>query len=826
MMKRGHFSLSRTGAAIGIAIIFILLGFLQARQFEQASELRQRVDNSFETRAQIRAMLSLHQDVETGQRGFVLTGDKSFLEPYHSANPRLHPELARLKERLKGRPDLAGDMDRLTALTDQKIAFASRVIALRHQDRTDAAVRLIASGSGKALMDEIRTIVARMDRIERGQLRAATAEADASRQQIQVVTFALEAILLLMLLPAAWAVNRSLARVRSSAEELRNLSVRQQGMFDAVTDGMITHDPKGFIESLNPAACRMYGYLEEEIVGQNVTTLFHNPPEQRALEAFLAKLARNPDRHAASIQEFAGRRSDGEIFAVDVATNPVPLADGMHFIAIVRDVTERKRVETMKTEFVSTVSHELRTPLTSIAGSLGLLAGGAAGALPPRAAALIKIAHSNSERLVRLINDILDIEKIESGKMNFDIKPVPLVPLAEQVIQANTAYAEEYGVTLLLEGDDREAAALADPDRLVQVLTNLVSNASKFSPRGEEVLISIVPGKDSHRITVTDKGSGIPEEFKTRIFSKFAQADASDTREKGGTGLGLSIVKQIVTGLGGMISFDSEKGKGTAFHVDLPAASPALAAPARPRILICQEGGSAEEIGKSLQTAGFDSDIAESSQEVRRRVDEYSYAAVLLDLALPGEEAIDLIAHIRSDPRYTSTPVLIAASDGSAGDISQALAVVDWIHKPVSIEKLVQGLESTAANGGRPRILHIEDDPDVLRVVASAFEGHADVDPVTDLDFARLALKQTHYDLVILDLALPGGSGLELLTDMHRSDGTPIPVVIFSAQDDDPVLARRVEAMLTKSRASLNDLVATVETLLSNPRRQPSEEKA
>ena len=234
------------------------------------------------------------------------------------------------------------------------------------------------------------------------------------------------------------------------------------------------------------------------------------------------------------------------------------------------EINSRRRNERLKDDFVSTVSHELRTPLTSIAGSLGLLAGGAAGQMPAPMLRLLKIAHKNSERLVRLINDILDIEKMESGNIVFDLKRVELRALVEQSIEANRGFSENYGVRLLLGPASPVALVRADPDRLMQVITNLLSNAIKFSPRDGEVLVAIAPRDNQFRITVRDHGAGIPMEFRPHIFEKFAQADASDARQKGGTGLGLNIVKQIVTLLGGAVSFECPAYGGTSFHVDLP----------------------------------------------------------------------------------------------------------------------------------------------------------------------------------------------------------------------------------------------------------------
>jgi signal transduction histidine kinase len=239
-------------------------------------------------------------------------------------------------------------------------------------------------------------------------------------------------------------------------------------------------------------------------------------------------------------------------------------------LTIVRDITERKKIERMKNEFVSVVSHELRTPLTSIRGALGLVANGVAGTISPSAQAMITIAHNNSQRLVRLVNDILDIEKIEAGRMLFDLQPTALLPLIQQAIADNGAYGAQLGVSFILEAAESNIYVNADRDRLLQVLTNLISNATKFSLPNSSVTISVRRLAGQAQIAVADCGLGIPEEFHSRIFQKFAQADSSDTRHKGGTGLGLSITKAIVERCNGQIWFTSQVGQGTTFYVDLP----------------------------------------------------------------------------------------------------------------------------------------------------------------------------------------------------------------------------------------------------------------
>jgi signal transduction histidine kinase len=239
-------------------------------------------------------------------------------------------------------------------------------------------------------------------------------------------------------------------------------------------------------------------------------------------------------------------------------------------------LAERGRVERLKNEFVATVSHELRTPLTSIAGALELLDGGVFGGLSPKAQQMVHIAYGNSRRLVRLVNDILDIEKIESGCMEFAVAPQPLAPLIERAIADMAGFAQAAQVQLAVSSVV-DAHAAVDADRLIQVLTNLLSNAVKFSPPGATVEVGLARRGGRLRLSVSDRGAGIPEAFRARIFGKFAQADGTDNRRVAGSGLGLAIVRHIVSALGGEVDFETECGRGTVFHVDLDERAAAAA---------------------------------------------------------------------------------------------------------------------------------------------------------------------------------------------------------------------------------------------------------
>jgi PAS domain S-box-containing protein len=351
---------------------------------------------------------------------------------------------------------------------------------------------------------------------------------------------------------------------KSFAEEKFRLAV------ESCPSGMVMSDGTGKIVLVNAEAERLFGYERDELIGRPMEMLV---PERLRSGYFArrAALARRPEPHRfGESANLFGRRSDGGEFPVEVRLNPIRSREGLLVLAVIVDISEQKRIERLKDEFVSTVSHELRTPLTSIAGSLGLLTGGTGGELPEAALRLISIAQSNSQRLVRLINDILDIEKIESGQMAFNFERLSARSLAEQAIEDNRGYADGFHVRLRLEADAIAGEVYADPDRLAQVITNLLANAIKFSPENGEVTVSIHERDGAVRVGVRDHGSGIPKEFRARIFEKFAQADNAERRQKGGTGLGLSIVRQIVARLGGKVDFDDALGGGTIFWVDLP----------------------------------------------------------------------------------------------------------------------------------------------------------------------------------------------------------------------------------------------------------------
>jgi PAS domain S-box-containing protein len=350
-----------------------------------------------------------------------------------------------------------------------------------------------------------------------------------------------------------------------------------EGMFrlaiEACPGGMLMVDDVGKIVMVNSEIEHQFGYLRKDLIGQPVELLVPMRVRDKHLR-YRESFRSHPETRPMGVgRDLFGRRKDGSEFPVEVGLNPIHTGEHVLVLAVIIDISERKRLERLKEEFVATVSHELRTPLTSIAGSLGLLAGQMPAAMSESQKKLVKIAQANCERLVRLINDILDMEKIESGRVAFEFSRINLRLAAEQAIEANRGFAEGFGVNVRLHDASVDAEVNADPDRLSQLITNLLSNAIKFSPRDAEVLVAVARAQigNAFRVSVRDHGSGVPEGFKPHIFEKFAQAEGPESRIKGGTGLGLCIAQQIVERLGGQIGFEDALGGGTTFYVDLPA---------------------------------------------------------------------------------------------------------------------------------------------------------------------------------------------------------------------------------------------------------------
>lgn len=606
-------------------------------------------------------------------------------------------------------------------------------------------------------------------------------------------------------------------------QEVRASEIHLRAILDHVVDGILTVSKTGLVMSFNSAAERIFGFSASEVVGRSLALLM---PEAlriasggRADPGQSAFRSLGPSDSASSLQRYEvteeteGRRRDGELFPVELAISEVRLGPRLLFIAVVRDITERKKIETMKNEFVSTVSHELRTPLTSIRGSLGLVANGAAGEVPERARGMVDIALKNSERLVRLINDILDIEKIESGRMEFSLLPQDVMPVVEQALEDYAAYADRFGVRFRLVRRSTNARAIIDADKIHQVLANLLSNAAKFSPSGDEVAISVDLAGSNINIQVKDNGPGVPENLRDRIFEKFAQADSSSTRQQQeGTGLGLSIAKAIVERHQGWIGFESEHGQGSTFYFCLPWAD-ATELGQGPSVLICQR---ARCFDAGLTTAvadGFGAriDIVRGHGEAKRLLAERNYRVLLWEIDAAGIESRAFLRSLREHERTAQLAVLSTSTGPRPPEWLAELepGALTWLPSPPYEEAVFEFLEQHLGVERR-RVLYVENDHDLVRVIREVLGPGVQVQQAGTLQEARAAISQTRFDLVLLDLALPDGRGEELIQELDAASGPRL--IVFSAYE--PRLSVANMRVLVKSKTSNEQLLEAIRTSL------------
>lgn len=360
-------------------------------------------------------------------------------------------------------------------------------------------------------------------------------------------------------------------RVAERTASLKEGAARTQAIIENAVEGIVSIDERGSIESFNPMAEKLFGYQAVEVIGHNINMLMPEPYRSQHDGYIRQYLHGGPAHIIGSVREVVGLRKDGSRFDFELSISEVKLRDRRIFTGFVRDISERKANEKLKEELIANVSHELRTPLTAIRGAIGLLANGAAGELPDQAREMIQITQHNSERLHTLIDDILDIQKLEAGGVALHPQLIALLPLIERNIEENRPYAAQHTAQIVLQSTLPPTTTLVtDPVRLNQVLTNLMSNAAKFSPQDSGITVSLDARDDSVRISVADQGPGVPEDFRPLLFGKFSQADGSATRKRGGTGLGLHISRSLIELMGGRIGYEPGENGGAVFFIELP----------------------------------------------------------------------------------------------------------------------------------------------------------------------------------------------------------------------------------------------------------------
>lgn len=365
---------------------------------------------------------------------------------------------------------------------------------------------------------------------------------------------------------ALFCVAHDITERKRAEEMLRASEERTRQIIESMPVGLLIIDDKGRIEMTNPATLEMFGYERTELLRKHIRMLFHEPKEDTTDE-FMNKLFADS---IGKITERDGWRKKGDSFTMELSLKEYLAKEGRRFLAIMLDVTERHELERLKQEFLAMVSHDLRSPLTSIQAFLMMLNEGIYGDLTKKGQDKAQSADRSATRLLALVNDLLDLDKLESGRFQMEFSNIPISSVIDRSLDALRAIAEKQGI--VFETPKTTAEVYADGDRLVQVLVNLLGNAVKYSPPGESVVISVAQSDGLVEVRVTDKGRGIPPQLRDAIFEKFKQVDAKDHKQKGGSGLGLAIAKALIEQQAGSIGVDSEEGIGSSFWFKVPVA--------------------------------------------------------------------------------------------------------------------------------------------------------------------------------------------------------------------------------------------------------------
>jgi CheY-like chemotaxis protein/CHASE3 domain sensor protein len=960
---------ARTQAGFILAVLAVFaIALLSYRTFQQRAESARLVSHTLDVTARLETLLSTFQDAETGQRGFLLTGDERYLEPYDLARAALDDEITHLRAAIADRPAQVERFDAVERFGRAKMAELQRTIDVRRAGGLQAALAEVRTDRGRQAMDNVRSGIAGMKDAERKLLDLRTEEtAAASTLVVQVIAGG--SVLLLILigaaavfssrdffeqrvqgwlrmgqsemaaamqgiegtadlgdriarflgsyldaqvgaiyfgpssgglervggyaLPAGAGSRQAVGITRQAFEQNQTIEVRDvPADFFPVSSGLgksparhlvvapITADgaPNGAIELgfLHPS--RPYDFELLNRIAEPVGLALRAAKDRADLGRALAETQRQSEelqtqqeelrvqneeleQSTRALQESQARLESQQVELEQINSH---LEEQTQALASQRDGLERtqselQRASAYKSEFLANMSHELRTPLNSSLILAKLLAENREGNLSDEQIKFAETIYSAGNDLLVLINDILDLSKIEAGKLEVRPEEVPLARFRDELCDVFRPVAHDKGIELaaVLE-PDLPATVFTDPTRLQQVVKNLLSNALKFTEQGGVELRVRRAAGGRIAFDVKDTGIGIPPEQHEAIFEAFRQADGATNRRYGGTGLGLSISRDLASLLGGELTIDSAPGRGSTFTLLVPerlprtagesrangvaerhrarSAAPRAAAAPLPRkeipdeplpagrrlILIIEDDPAFAAVLQDLaRDLEFQSVVATTGEQGLAMAERYRPSAIVLDVGLPdrsGLSVLDALKH-RSSTRHI--PVHVA----SVSDYTQAaleMGAAGYAIKPVKREELVEALRrlETKFTQRLRRILIVEDD-DVARDSTGRLLEGRDIETVGvgTAAAALEALEKSTFDCVVLDLTLPDRNGLELLQEMSKSERYAFPpVIVYTGRSlsraDEQALRRLSSSIIIKGARSPERLLDEVTLFL------------
>lgn len=625
----------------------------------------------------------------------------------------------------------------------------------------------------------------------------------------------------------AVAVNNSdlYAYISEQADQLgvmlqtqRSEAAKSQAILESIADGVLVLDDNGRILLVNPAAEEMLGISSMVLQGEHfrhILGIGETAIHRELADKLYAELKKKIDAADTESRPSVVRLQSGpRVFAVGMS----PLITGVGqipgLVAAMRDISREAEVERLKNEFISTVSHELRTPMTSIKGFTDLLFLGMAGGLTDTQRNFLQIIKSNVDRLTALVNDILDISRIETGRLRLTIEPLDLSRIISQVVATFQAQYDSHNLALIWNSPSGLPQARGDEARITQILTNLVANAWQYTPSGGQVtvILRLAPHIEGYlQVDVIDTGIGIATEDLTRIFDRFYRVDSPAVQEVGGSGLGLSIVKMFVEMLGGKIWVESELGKGSTFSFTIPevtaeipeevdsaellAEEPTVLAARRPKILVVEDDREvALLLRRQLEAEGYHVLLAGSGQDALWLAREEQPQLITLDIMLPDIDGFMVLEQLKDHPVTAPIPVVII-SMLCEQDKGYAFGAVDYVVKPFSENDLLTSIRQALgpirkedeAEPSRNNLLVVDDEHDIITFLVEALSVHGyQVRSASNGLEALERIAESIPDLILLDLKMPGMDGYEVIRHLKGDEATRgIPIIVITASPVD-----------------------------------------
>jgi PAS domain S-box-containing protein len=860
----------KTGAGLAAAgmILLLVIGLLyrNGRSFIEASGW---VSHTHEVLTELEATLSAVAEAQAATDGYIITGQEVFLKPYQVAGPALRAHLDQLKSLTADNPYQQRRLAVLEGDVAEKLDSLQQKIDLRKQKGFEAAQQRVATGIGAKQMNRVRVIISEMKQEEEDLLKRRTLDFQSSTRKT-TLTFSCVIFLEFLLLGLVYYVLLRDITARRRAEQLLQESEdRHRKLFDnnPHPTWVFERETLRFL-AVNDAAVRKYGYSNNEFLKMTIKDI--RPPED--VPALLESVGSVRDGNE-NVGVWRHRRKDGTNIDVEITSYALSFADRAAEVVVAVDVTQRKRDEAekrkfidklaasnqelelrnreveratrLKSKFLASMSHELRTPLNAIVGFSDLLADGIPGELNAKQKRFVNHIKQGSAHLLQLINDILDLSKIEAGQLELRCEDFQLKDALPEVLSTirPLAMIKNIQVQQKLKTD---LLVYADRVRFKQILYNLLSNAVKFTPKDGRIDIDCVEKGNEVCMSVTDTGIGIRAEDQAVVFEEFRQVEGNTDTANEGTGLGLAITKRLVEQQGGKISLESEPGKGSRFTFTLPLGSrtspkslpvngqarPDVAAAGRggkPLILVVDDEVPARELIASYLEAEYRIVMAESGAEVVQKARQLRPDAITLDVLMPGGNGFETLVALQKTPETANIPIIIV-SIVDQKQVGFALGAADYLVKPIRKPVLLETIRKHVPHqpNDDSAILLVDDDPKILELLEETLRSAGyETQSVQSGARALEVLSSKLVSAVLLDLLMPGMDGFEVIRHV-REQATlkDLPILVMTAktlaQEEIALLSRETQALFQKNGSWRQQLMVEVGRVVQGRKRAKS----